>query len=241
MDLYDGRLRAIDRDGATIVDGVTPEQYDDVIGEYVRPWSYMKFPYLRALGKDDGWFRVGPLAQVNCCDVIDTPLAEAARVEFKRPGAGKPIHSTLYQHWARVIVMVHAAEKVKQLLYDDDLQGDDLVVTGTRRPEAAAWIEAPRGVLFHRYRVDDNDLVTNAKLAVATTNNNEAINRSVNQVAIDYLSGHEITDALLNNIEVAVRAYDPCLSCATHALGDMPLLVTLEDHGGATIATRARG
>jgi NAD-reducing hydrogenase large subunit len=241
MDLYDGALRAIDCDGATIFDGVPPDRYDEVIGDEVRSWSYMKFPYIRALGKENGWFRVGPLAQVNCCDFIDTPLAEAARLEFKLPGAGKPIHATLYQHWARVICMVHAAEKVKELLYDDDLQGDDLVVTGgTRRPAGAAWIEAPRGTLFHRYRVDENDQVTNAKLAVATTNNNEAINRSVNKVAIDYLTGHDITDVLLNNIEVAVRAYDPCLSCATHALGDMPLLVTLHGHDGTTLATRAR-
>lgn len=146
MDLYDGMLRAIGADGNKIFDGVTPEIYDDFIGDEVRPWSYMKFPYIRALGKDDGWFRVGPLAQVNGCDFIDTPLAESARQEFKAPGAGKPIHSTLYQHWARVICMVHAAEKVKELLYDDDLQGSDLVVSGQRRPEGVAWIEAPRGV-----------------------------------------------------------------------------------------------
>ena len=241
MDLYDGGLRAIGSDGATIFDGVTPETYDDVIGDEVRPWSFMKFPYIRSLGKEQGWFRVGPLAQVNCCDFIDTPLAEEARLDFKRPGGGKPIHATLYQHWARVICMLHAAEKVKELLYDADLQGEDLVISGERRPEGAAWIEAPRGVLYHRYRVDGDDLVTNAKLAVATTNNNEAINRSVNKVAIDYLTGHEITDVLLNNIEVAVRAYDPCLSCATHALGDMPLLVTLEAPDGAIVATRARG
>jgi len=240
MDLYDGGLRAIGPDGAKIFDGVAPEAYDDVIGDEVRSWSYMKFPYIRSLGKEQGWFRVGPLAQVNCCDFIDTPLAENARLDFKRPGGGKPIHATLYQHWARVICMLHAAEKVKELLYDDDLQGEELVRSGERRAEGAGWIEAPRGMLYHRYRVGEDDLVTNAKLAVATTNNNEAINRSVNKVAIDYLTGHEITDVLLNNIEVAVRAYDPCLSCATHALGDMPLLVTLEAPDGTTIATRAR-
>jgi NAD-reducing hydrogenase large subunit len=240
MDLYDGGLRAIGPNGAKIFDGVTPEMYDDVIGDEVRSWSYMKFPYIRSLGKEQGWFRVGPLAQVNCCDFIDTPQAENARLDFKRPGDGNPIHATLYQHWARVICMLHAAEKVKELLYDDDLQGDELTISGERRPEGAAWIEAPRGMLYHRYRVDEDDLVTNAKLAVATTNNNEAINRSVKKVAIDYLTGHEITDVLLNNIEVAVRAYDPCLSCATHALGDMPLLVMLEASDGTTIATRAR-
>jgi NAD-reducing hydrogenase large subunit len=240
MDFYDGKLRAIGPDGATIFDGVTPDEYDEYIGDEVRSWSYMKFPYIRSLGKENGWFRVGPLAQVNCCDFIDTPLAEKARQEFKAPAGGKPIHATLYQHWARVICMVHMAEKLKELLYDDDLQGTDLVVAGTRKADGVAWLEAPRGTLFHRYRVDDDDQVTNAKLAVATTNNNEAMNRSIKKVAIDYLTGQEITDVLLNNIEVAVRAYDPCLSCATHALGDMPLVVTLESSDGEALARRTR-
>ena len=240
MDLYDGKLRAIGHDGSKIFDGVTPDRYDEHIGDAVRPWSYMKFPYIRSLGKENGWFRVGPLAQVNCCDFIDTPLAESARLEFKAVSPGKPVHSTLYQHWARVICILHAAEKVRELLYDDDLQGNDLVVRGRRRPEGIAWLEAPRGTLVHRYQVDENDQVTSARLAVATTNNNEAINRSVKKVAIDYLTGREITEALLNNIEVVIRAYDPCLSCATHALGDMPLIVTLERHDGETLARCAR-
>jgi NAD-reducing hydrogenase large subunit len=242
MDLYDGMLRAIDYNGAKVFDGVTPAMYDDYIGEYVRPWSYMKFPYIRSLGKELGWYRVGPLAQLNCCDFIDTPLAENARREFKQSGTGGPVHATLYQHWARVICMVHAAEKIGELLRDDDLQGDDLVVRGgARRAEGAAWLEAPRGTLFHRYRIDQNELVTDAKLVVATTNNNEAINRSIKKVAVDYLTGQEITEALLNHIEVAIRAYDPCLSCATHALGDMPLIVTLERHDGELLASRTRG
>jgi NAD-reducing hydrogenase large subunit len=146
----------------------------------------------------------------------------------------------LAYHWARVISMIHCAETIKQLLFDDDLQGDDLVVTGDRRPEGVAIIEAPRGTLLHHYRVDDHDQVTMANLIVSTTNNNEAMNRSVTKVAIDDLTGHEITEGLLNHIEVAIRAYDPCLSCATHALGDMPLVVTLEDAEGAIIATRVK-
>lgn len=240
MDLYGGTLRAIGRNGATIFDGVTPAQYDAYIGDGVRDWSYMKFPYIRSLGPADGWYRVGPLAQINCCDFIDTPLAERARRDFKAPAGGKPVHATLYQHWARVICMIHAAEKVRELLYDDDLQGTDLVARGERRFEGAGWLEAPRGTLFHRYEIDANDQVTDAKLVVATANNNEAINRSIQRVAIEYLSGREITDAVLNNIEVAVRAYDPCLSCATHALGEMPLVVTLERADGAVVASRTR-
>jgi NAD-reducing hydrogenase large subunit len=240
MDLYDGTMKAIDANGAAIFEGVTPDRYDDFMSDEVKPWSYMKFPYIRSLGKADGWFRVGPLAQVNCCTFIDTPLAEAARKDFKAPGNGKPIHATLHQHWARVICMLHAAEKVRELLYDDDLQGSDLVVNGQRRPEGAAWIEAPRGLLMHRYSADDDGLISDAQLVVATTNNNEAMNRSVKKVAVDYLTGREITDLLLNNIEVAIRAYDPCLSCATHALGEMPLSVTIEGHDGTIVAARSR-
>jgi len=240
MDLYDGTLRAIDAKGAPIFDGVRPDQYRDYLIEEVRSWSYMKFPHIRSLGREDGWYRVGPLAQMNCCAFIGTPIAEAARKDFMAQVAGGPVHATLAYHWARVISMIHCAEVIKGLLFDDDLQGDDLVVTGERRPEGVAIIEAPRGTLLHHYQVDAHDQVTMANLIVSTTNNNEAMNRSVTKVAIDDLSGHEITEGLLNHIEVAIRAYDPCLSCATHALGDMPLIVTLEDADGAVIATRVK-
>jgi len=240
MDLYDGGLRAIDADGRKIFDGLTPIEYTAHVAEEVRPWTYLKFPYLRAVGRERGWYRVGPLAQINCCDFIDTPIAERARQEFVGQGHGRPVHLTLAYHWARLINMIHAAEKIKDLLYDDALQGTDLVTSGTRRAEGAAWVEAPRGTLYHHYRVDDRGQVASANLIVATTNNNEAMNRSVARVAQDYLSGREITDALLNHIEVAIRAYDPCLSCATHALGQMPLIVTLQAPDGAELARRTR-
>ena len=240
MELYDGKLKAIDAQGATIFEGVRPDQYRDYMVEEVRPWTYMKFPHIRSLGREDGWYRVGPLAQINCCAFIATPIAEAARKEFMATGNGGLVHATLAYHWARLISMIHCAETVKQLLFDDELQGTDLVAAGDRRPEGVAIIEAPRGTLLHHYRVDDNDQVTMANLIVSTTNNNEAMNRSVTKVAIDDLTGHEITEGLLNHIEVAIRAYDPCLSCATHALGDMPLIVTLEDAEGAIIATRVK-
>jgi NAD-reducing hydrogenase large subunit len=240
MDLYDGTLQAIDQQGKPIFDGVAPVDYRDYLIEEVRSWSYMKFPYIRSLGREDGWYRVGPLAQLNCCSVIGTPIAEAARKEFMARGQGGPVHATLAYHWARLIVMIHCAETIKTLLFDDDLQGTDLVVTGERRREGIAIIEAPRGTLLHHYEVDDNDQVTMANLIVSTTNNNEAMNRSVTKVAIDDLTGHEITEGLLNHIEVAIRAYDPCLSCATHALGDMPLIVTLEDADGSVITTRVK-
>jgi len=240
MDLYDGTLRAIDADGAVIFEGVNPAEYRDHIIEEVRAWSYMKFPHIRALGRDSGWYRVGPLAQLNVCAFIDTPIAEAARKDFKALGHGGLVHSTLSYHWARLISMIHCAETIRNLLFDDELQGTDLVVAGERRGEGVAIIEAPRGTLIHHYTVDANDEVTGANLIVSTTHNNEAMNRSVRKVAVDYLTGREITEGLLNHIEVAIRAYDPCLSCATHALGDMPLIVTLEDADGAVVATRVK-
>jgi len=240
MDLYDGRLRAIDAAGKTIFDGVRPADYRDYFIEEVRPWTYLKFPHIRSLGRRDGWYRVGPLAQINCCASIDTPLAEAARRDFMAGHRGGPVHATLAYHWARLICLVHCAEKIKELLFDDDLQGTDLLVKGERRPEGIACIEAPRGTLFHHYTVDKNDQVTSANLIVSTTSNNEAMNRAVKKVAMDDLSGREITEGLLNHVEVAIRAYDPCLSCATHALGQMPLIVTLEDADGSIIATRTK-
>ena len=240
MDLYDGRLRAIDADGRTIFDQVSPADYREYFVEEVRSWTYLKFPHIRSLGRQDGWYRVGPLAQINCCTSIDTPLAEAERREFIVQNHGGPVHVTLAYHWARLICLIHCAEKIKELLFDDDLQGTDLIVQGERRPEGIACIEAPRGTLFHHYVVDENDQVASANLIVSTTSNNEAMNRAVKQVAMDYLSGREITEGLLNHIEVAIRTFDPCLSCATHALGQMPLIVTLEDADGSLVATRTK-
>jgi NAD-reducing hydrogenase large subunit len=139
-----------------------------------------------------------------------------------------------------MICMLHAAEKIKQLLDDPDLQGNDLVAHGRRRPEGIAWIEAPRGTLIHHYQVDEHDQITRANLIVSTTHNNEAMNRTVRKIAVDYLSGREITEGLLNHIEVGLRAFDPCLSCATHAMGRMPLDVTLEGPDGVELARRTR-
>lgn len=242
MDLYDGKLRAKDAQGATILDQVEPSTYLDVLAEEVRPWSYMKFPYLRQIGAADGWFRVGPLARVNVCTFIDTPAAELARRDFLAASGGGPSNVTMAYHWARMIELLHAAEVIARLLDDPDLQGDDLVApAGERRRESVAMLEAPRGTLTHHYRVDDNDQVTMANLIVSTTCNNEAMNRAVSRIAEQKLSGQPvITEGLLNNIEVGIRAYDPCLSCATHALGQMPLEVTLVGSDGIEIDRRTR-
>lgn len=237
LELYHGGIRAKNALGESIVDHLDYCQYNDYIHEEVRSWTYMKFPYLLSLGKEEGWYRVGPLARVNNCDFIDTPLAEAARVEFKAHSGEAMVHSMLAYHWARLIEVLHCAESIKTLLHDPDIMGHDLVAQGEKRYEGIGVIEAPRGTLFHHYQVDENDIVTKANLIVSTTSNNMGMNESVRQVAAEYLSGRELTEPLLNNLEVAIRAYDPCLSCATHAVGKMPLQLELIDAAGTVIDT----
>jgi NAD-reducing hydrogenase large subunit len=240
MDLYHGCLRAIDAEGNRIFDQVDYQQYNQYLAEEVRPWSYMKFPFIRSIGPEDGWYRVGPLARVNACDFIDTPEAEAARRAFLAITDGKPSNITMAYHWARMIELLHAVEKISGLLHDADLQGRDLVVKGPRREETVGVLEAPRGTLFHHYRVNEDDQVVMANLIVSTTSNNEPMNRAVQKVAEDHLSGVQITEGLLNHVEVAIRAYDPCLSCATHALGQMPLTIELVDGQGRLLDRKCR-
>ena len=189
----------------------------------------------------DGWYRVGPLSRMNTAAFIDTPLANLAHKELRNATGGLPNHTTLTTHWARMIEVLHCVEKIRELLNDDDLQGSDLVAKGDRRHEGVGVIEAPRGNLIHHYKVDENDQVTFCNLIVSTTHNNEGMNRAVKDVAVKHLSGQEkITEGMLNHIEVAIRAYDPCLSCATHALGQMPLQVELFDANGGLLDTAAQ-
>ncbi|HRG72529.1 MAG TPA: Ni/Fe hydrogenase subunit alpha, partial [Thauera aminoaromatica] len=235
LDLYHGVLRAKDADGRILFDQVDYQTYDRLITEEVKPWSYMKFPYFTSMGPEAGWYKVGPLARVQNCDSIPTPFAEHERRELVAYAGGKPLHGSLTFHWARMIEMLFAAETIKDLLHDDDLSGTELMTSGERRREGVGVIEAPRGTLFHHYQVGDDDLVTMANLIVSTTNNNQAMNTAVREVAKQYLHGQEITEGLLNHIEVAIRAFDPCLSCATHALGQMPLEVTLVDAEGTEL------
>ncbi|MBE9480986.1 MAG: Ni/Fe hydrogenase subunit alpha [Bacteroidetes bacterium] len=230
MDLYDGVIRAVDAEGKKILHDVDPQDYLKYIAEEVRNWSYMKFPYLIEYGKKDGWYRVGPLARLNTADFIPSPLAQKEFEEFKAYTNGKPNNMSMHMHWARLIETLHAAEMMKELLNDPDLQKDDLVVKGTRVNEGVGMLEAPRGTLFHHYRINENDQITMANLIVSTTNNNEPMNIAVRCVADSMIAGQkEITEGMLNAVEVAIRAYDPCLSCATHALGKMPLEVSLYD------------
>ena len=233
LDLYHGKMRALDAGGVPIFDMLDYNDYHKVLIEDVRSWSYMKFPYIRELGPEDGWYRVGSLARMNTVSFIDTPLANAAHQELRAHTDGKPNHSTLANHWARMIEVVHCVEKIRELLHDPDLQGSDLRASGERRYEGIGVIEAPRGNLIHHYKVDEHDQVTYCNLIVSTTHNNEGMNRAVKNVAITHLSGQaKITEGMLNHVEVAIRAYDPCLSCATHALGQMPLQVEIYDAQG---------
>jgi NAD-reducing hydrogenase large subunit len=241
MDLYHGGLRARDAAGKLLFDHFDYGRYWEVIGEDVKPWSYMKFPFFKSQGPDEGWYRVGPLTRVTNCDFITTPLADRERQDFLAFDGGSATGATLGYHWARMIEMLHAAEAIKDLLHDEDLLGHDLMATGQRQERGVGVIEAPRGTLIHHYRVNENDEVIRANLIVSTTHNNQAMNEAIRRVAVQYLDGHEITEGLLNHIEVAIRAFDPCLSCATHALGQMPLEVTLVDAAGTELDHRQRG
>lgn len=235
MDLYHGGLRARQPDGSKLFDNLDYQQYAEHIHEQVKSWSYMKFPFIRQLGAEAGSYRVGPLARVNNCDSIPTPLAEAERKEFMSYADEGMVQSTLAYHWARMIELLHCAEAIQLLLHDPDIMGKDLLRQGEFQPTGIGVLEAPRGTLFHHYEMNEDGLVTRANLIVSTTNNNQAMNESIRRVALDELDGQALTEPLLNHIEVAIRAYDPCLSCATHALGKMPLEVLLIDARGEVV------
>lgn len=231
MDLYHGGLRAIDPQGKIIFDHVNYQEYHKYLGEDVKNWTYLKFPFIRSLGPEKGWYRVGPLARMNTCDFIPTPLAQKEFEKFKSYTSGKPNGMSMHMHWARLIEILHAAEQMRDLLNDPELLSGPLLTHGRRSGEGVGVIEAPRGTLFHHYQVDKNDLITMCNLIVSTSNNNEAMNRAVQWVAKNVLNGHDkIPESMLNQVEVAIRAYDPCLSCATHAVGQMPLIINLVDH-----------
>jgi len=233
LELYDGYLRAIDSNGNKTLDDIESNDYQNYFYEGVEKWSYLKFPYLKHLGKEQGWNRVGPLARLNVCEGISTPLAAFERLEFLNASEGKTNNKTMFSHWARLIELLHCAEMMKELLEDDDLLSNDLLRRGERRSEGIGIIEAPRGTLIHHYQVDDKDRITRCNLIVSTTHNNEAMNRAVNWVANNVIDGQQnVTESMLNQVEVAIRAYDPCLSCATHALGQMPLEISIYDHLG---------
>jgi NAD-reducing hydrogenase large subunit len=236
LEFYDGNLKAIDAYGNITLKDVSNNDYQQHFYEGVEKWSYLKFPYLKHLGREKGWNRVGPLARLNVCSGISTPLAEYERLVFVAAGGGKTNNMTMYSHWARLIEILHCAEMMKELLEDDTILSNDLTRRGERRNEGIGIIEAPRGTLIHHYKVDEKDRITRCNLIVSTTHNNEPMNRAVRWVANNVINNKpEVTESMLNQVEVAIRAYDPCLSCATHALGEMSLEISLFNHQGKLI------
>jgi len=243
LDLYHGNLRCRDNNGEILFDQADYRQYQSLIHEEIKSWSYMKFPYLAEIGRTEGWYRVGPMARVQNCDYIPTRLAEAARRKFTSRLGNKVQHGALANHWARMIEMLHSIEMIGLLLQDDEISDANLHAevpehSGIRT--GIGMIEAPRGTLIHEYEIGDDDLITSCNLIVSTTHNNQVMNESVRSVADQYFDGSEISEGLLNHIEVAIRAYDPCLSCATHALGKMPLIVEAIDQAGRCVSRRQK-
>lgn len=243
FDLYDGRLNVMAADGRRLVEHWPAAEYGALIEERVAPWSYMKFPYLRAQGPVKGSYRVGPMARLNLCAYMPTTEAELARQQWLSEvadSAGEPAQALLATHWARMIELLHCAELLVAGL-EETPRGPCRVQDDARQREGVGVIEAPRGTLIHHYQVDEEDLVSMANLIVSTTHNNQAMNDAVRAAADQVFDGSEVSEPLLNCIEVAVRAFDPCLSCATHALGRMPLQVSVIDATGRTLAEGGRG
>jgi NAD-reducing hydrogenase large subunit len=235
LEYYDGVIRIVDGEGNSLADGLDPQRYATFLGEASEEWSYMKFPYYKPLGYPGGKYRVGPLARLNVAKSAGTERADREMHEFKQRSAGAVCQSFHY-HLARLIEMLHAVERIDQLTEDPDLLGDHVLAkAGQNRREGIGCCEAPRGTLFHHYQVDDNGLIEKVNLLIATSQNNLAMNLAVEQTARQFVSSRSIEEGMLNRVEAAIRCFDPCLSCSTHAAGRMPLMVELRDSGGSLL------
>lgn len=237
---YGGNLRFIDSSGNIIDDNIEPSRYRDVIGEAVEPYSYLKFPYYKPIGYPGGIYRVGPLARINICTSIGTPLADQELKIFRdRYGVS---NSSFIYHYARLIECLAAVEHIEKLLEDPEIVGDILRANAdVNQLQGVGCSEAPRGTLFHDYEVDRDGLIKHVNLVIATGQNNLAMNRTVAQIARQYITGPDVPEAILNRLEAGVRAFDPCLSCSTHAIGEMPMVVQLIGPQGQVVAQRSRG
>jgi len=240
LELFDGDILLVDAAGAAL-ERFSAQRYLDHIAEHVENWSYLKFPYYKKMGYPRGVYRVGPLGRLNVAQQIDTPLANEELKLFKALGNGKPVENTLYYHYARLIETLFAVERAAVLLDDPDILSTDILNT-RRNPvgEAVGVIEAPRGTLLHHYWADENGRLQRVNLIVSTGHNNWAMSNAVDSVAKMYVKGPEVTEGMLNRVEAAIRAHDPCLSCSTHAVGQMPMEVEVLDADGNWLQTVQR-
>ena len=235
LEFTDGTLRLIDAEGQTIEEGITASRYTEVIGEAVEPYSYTKFAYYKPLGYPQGSYRVGPLARLNIVKSAGTPQAEKELAAFKQLAAG-PVSSSFHYHHARLIEALYGIEKIEQILADPAILDKHVRASaGVNRLEGAGQAEAPRGTLNHHYKVDENGKITWANLVIATGQNNNAMNKGVLQAAKAYVKNGKFTEGILNRVEAVVRTFDPCLSCSTHAYGQMPLILSLVSAEGEVV------
>lgn len=240
LELYEGNIRLIDPQGKELekFDG---RNYLDYIAEHVESWTYLKFPYYKKMGWPGGVYRVGPLGRINVAEKIDTPLANEEYKIFKTINNGLPVENTLHYHYARLIEILYAIEKVRLLLDDPDILSKDIINTHQDfHSEGVGVLEAPRGTLFHHYWANENGQIERVNLIVSTGHNNWAMTQAVDSVAKAYITGPEINEGLLNRVEAAVRAHDPCLSCSTHAIGQMPIIIEVRNTKGELIQTLSR-
>ncbi len=243
VNFYDGMLRVVSPDGKEFLK-FDPKEYRDHIVEHVESWSYMKFNYLKKVGwkgftdgPESGIYAVAPLARLNAADGFATPLAQAACDQFYQTLGGKPVHQTLANHWARLIELLYAAERMQELANDPEITSDKVRTLPTATPkEGIGCVEAPRGTLFHHYKSDERGVLTSANMIVATQNNSARMTMSVDKSAKGLIKQGKVDDGILNMIEMAFRAYDPCHGCATHTLpGQLPLIVRIFNDNGAQI------
>ncbi|HOT99498.1 MAG TPA: Ni/Fe hydrogenase subunit alpha [Anaerolineaceae bacterium] len=240
LELYDGDIRLKSRTGEEL-EVFSAQNYLDYIAEHVEPWSYLKFPYYKKLGFPEGAYRVGPLGRLNMVEHIETPMANEELKVFKAINDGAPVENTLYYHYARMIETLFAAERVRVLLDDPDILSNDILNTHQEPTgHGVGVIEAPRGTLIHDYTANEYGQLTKVNLIVSTGHNNYAMSKAVDMVAKEYIHGPDVKEGMLNRVEHAIRAHDPCLSCSTHAVGQMPLEISIYDHQGNLTQTLRR-
>jgi len=245
LEYYDGTIRIVDGAGNTIAEGLDPRRYYTFLAEASVDYSFVKSPYYQPFGYPQGHYRVGPLARLNVARFAGTPRADRELREFKHRSAG-PVCQSFHYHLARVIEMLHCAERIEELMADPDLFSEHIQAKASlNNREGIGSSEAPRGTLFHHYWVDDNGLMMRANLLIATGQNNHAMNAAVDQTAKHFLKfgsdGAQLDQGFLNRLEAAISCYDPCLSCSTHALGQMPLQVELLSPSGSILQRIERG